>query len=164
MNRFVTDNPQNNTENMLNLVFVKDKEVYVRGAGECDSDCRLIDFTCAMCAKNTNCDGSIAEEIKDDIDTFWDVMLDCAMDGCEIANAYFALIGFAEVRERLRDYENAGVMPDEIQKAVTAHWVDGCCSNCKTHAVTFTSSSGDQIHVETPHCPACGAKMNEKTD
>ena len=118
MKRFVTDNPQDNMENMLNLVFIKDSEVYVRGAGKDFTDCRLIDFACAMCAKSEDCNGSVMQEIKDDIDTFGDVMMDCSMDGCEIADAYFALIGFAEVRERLREYENTGIMPDEIQKMI----------------------------------------------
>ena len=34
MDRLVTDNPQNNVEVMMNLAFVKDKEVWIRGGDE----------------------------------------------------------------------------------------------------------------------------------
>lgn len=108
MNRLVTDNPQNNTEIMMNLAFVKDKEVWIRGGGPDGEDCTLIDFSKQMCMKNHECqfdDGFPADLSKDDFDTIGDLFMECSMSGCAIGTAYFIAIQAAEMRERLRTYE-----------------------------------------------------------
>lgn len=43
-------------------------------------------------------------------------LCDCAFDGCPIATVYAALSGFGHVRDRLKMYEDAGMMPPEVRK------------------------------------------------
>ena len=108
MNKLVTDNPQNNMEIMMNLAFVKNKEVWIRGACPDGEDCTLIDFSKQMCMKNHECqfdDGFPADLAKDDFDTIGDLFMECSMCGCPIGTAYFIAIQAAELRERLRTYE-----------------------------------------------------------
>lgn len=113
----VTDNPQNNTENMLNLVFVKDKEVWVRYGGEDGQDCPLTSFCMRLCNEYSEClYSSLSFYENEDLDTIGDVLMDCSADGCPIGTIYFAMIQAAELRERLRLYENHGVMPDELER------------------------------------------------
>ncbi len=106
MNRIVNDNPQTNTEVLFNLAFVKNKEVWIRGGGDDGEDCTLIDFTKRMCLRNDCLFYMIQNEIeKDDIDNTGDRLLKCSMCGCSIGTAYFIAIQAAELRERLRMYE-----------------------------------------------------------
>jgi len=108
MKRLVTDDPQDNVEVMLNLAYVKDKEVWIRGGGADGEDCTLIDFSRQMCMKNHECqfdDGFPADLGKNDFDQIGDVFLECSMCGCPIGTMYFIAIQAAELRERLRKYE-----------------------------------------------------------
>lgn len=106
MKKIVTDNPQDNMEVMMNLAFVKDKEVWIRGGGEDGEDCTLIDFTNRMCASHDCLFDITPNEIdEEDIDNTGDCLLECSMSGCPIGTAYFIAIQAAELRERLRMYE-----------------------------------------------------------
>lgn len=106
MQRLVTDDPQTNTEVMFNLAYVKDKEVWIRGGGDDGEDCTLIDFTNRMCERHDCLSYMIQNEIeKDDIDNTGDRLLECSMSGCSVGTAYFIAIQAAELRERLRMYE-----------------------------------------------------------
>ena len=107
MNKLVTDDPQTNTEVMFNLAYVKDKEVWIRGGGDDGEDCTLIDFTNRMCASHDCLFDITPNEIdEEDIDNTGDRLLECSMSGCPIGTAYFIAIQAAELRERLRKYEN----------------------------------------------------------
>ena len=113
----VTDNPQNNTENMLNLVFVKNKEVWVRYGGEDGQDCPLTSFCMRLCNEYSEClYSSLSFYENEDLDTIGDLLMDCSAEGCLVGTMYFAMIQAAELRERLRLYENHGVMPDELER------------------------------------------------
>ncbi|MBR3741124.1 MAG: hypothetical protein IKN04_11845 [Clostridia bacterium] len=104
MNRIVTDNPQNNIEHMMNIAFVKDKEVWIRNGGEDGQDCTLVDFCRRMCAASGECAyESVPYEATDDMDTIGDILMDCSGEGCPIGTAYFAMVQAAELRERLRE-------------------------------------------------------------
>ena len=117
MKPLVTDNPQNNTEQMLNLSFVKNGEVWIRNGGKDGEDCKLVDFCRRMCAMSGLCAyESVTYEATDDLDTIGDILMDCSGEGCPIGTTYFAMIQAAELRERLRLYENHGVMPDELER------------------------------------------------
>lgn len=112
MKRLVTDDPQNNMEVMFNLAFVKDKEVWIRDSGPDGENCTLIDFSRQMCMKNHECqfdDGFPADLAKNDFDQIGDLFMECSMCGCPIGTAYFIAIQAAELRERLRMYENDSV-------------------------------------------------------
>lgn len=105
MNRLVTDDPQNNMEVMMNLAFVKDKEVWIRGGSEEGEDCTLVDFSKQLCMKNHECqfdDGFPPDIAKDDFDQLCDLFMECSMCGCPIGTMYFIAIQAAELRERLR--------------------------------------------------------------
>ena len=103
MNRLVTDDPQTNTEVMLNLAYVKDKEVWIRGAGSKEGeDISLIDLCKDACEYNEICPAPIS---RADIETIGDLYMDCSMHGCKIGLMYFLGIQAAELRERLRTYE-----------------------------------------------------------
>ena len=106
MKKIVTDDPQTNTEVMFNLAYVKDKEVWIRGGGDDGEDCTLIDFTNRMCASHDCLFDITPNEIdEEDIDNTGDRLLECSMSGCPIGTAYFIAIQAAELRERVREYE-----------------------------------------------------------
>ncbi len=111
MNRFVTDDPQTNTEVLFNLAYVKDKEVWIRGGGPDGEDCSLVNFTKQMCQNCSVClvDDGFPEDKEQDLDFICDLFTECYMSGCPIGKAYFIAIHAAELRERLRMYENDSV-------------------------------------------------------
>lgn len=117
MNKLVTDNPTDNGMMMLNLVFVKDREVWVHYGSKEGEDCSLVEFCSRLCADYGACGYSqIPFEVGDDLDAIGDLMMDCSSDGCPVGTMYFAMIQAAELRERLRMYEDHDVMPDELEK------------------------------------------------
>ena len=107
MNKLVNDNPETNMEVMMNLAFVKNKEVWIWGGGADGKDCTLVDFSRRMCMCNPECqfdDGFPSD--SNDLDAIGDMYMDCSMTGCPIGTAYFIAIQAAELRERLRKFEN----------------------------------------------------------
>lgn len=104
MNRMTTDNPQNNFETIMNLVYDNDGWQYIRHG---DTEMRTTDF-CLMLCKERGCvtlNHPMSDEAKDEF------LCDCVYDGCPIATIYAALSGFGHVRARLKMYEDAGIMP-----------------------------------------------------
>lgn len=107
MERMVTDNPKCNEENLYNYAFAsEDKRVKLRYAdGEEDID------LCEYIAKVAEC--GITE--------------DSVMDGgcfeCDCVNAYLYIcaVQAAELRERLREYEETGLTPKEINRIVDSY-------------------------------------------
>ena len=109
MKKLVTDTPENNMEVMMNLAFVKNKEVWIRGGGIDGDDCTLVDFSKQLCMKNHECqfdDGFPPDIAKDDFGQIGDLFMECSMCGCPIGTVYFIAIQAAELRERLRIYED----------------------------------------------------------
>ena len=100
--RLTTDNPKNNFEAVMNLVYGKDGWQYIRHG---DKAMRTTDF-CLMLCKERGCvhlNEWVTEEEKD---TF---LCDCLFEECPIATVYAALSGFGNVRSRLKMYEDAGM-------------------------------------------------------
>jgi hypothetical protein len=56
MKRLTTDEPQGNYDGMLNMAFAKNKEVYLRGAGEYGKDISLVDYTKQVCKEHCGVD------------------------------------------------------------------------------------------------------------
>lgn len=121
----VTDNPQDNVEAALNLVIVKNNEVYVRGYGPAPDfdDARLYDITRDLLRKyspetleNTDLSDddelslAVAEMLFDGTDT---------MEGV-IALLYTMAWAFAETRERLRMYEETRLSPLDLKDRLIA--------------------------------------------
>lgn len=107
MKRMTTDNPQNNFETMMNLVYGKDGWQYIRHG---DKAMRTTDF-CLMLCKERGCvrlDEWVTEEEKDEC------LCGCLFEECPIATVYAALSGFGHVRSRLKMYEDAGLEPKWI--------------------------------------------------
>jgi hypothetical protein len=104
MKRLTFDDPQWNTENMLNRAFVKDRQAYLRGLlDHGKEDISLVDYCASECSKT--CKKKLNNMSAED---FGDYM-DC---DCPIALLYWIAVGAAELRERLKDYEDKGLDPD----------------------------------------------------
>lgn len=106
MNKLVTDNPKNNFETTVNMVYNKNGWQYIRNG---DKGIPTVDFCLILC-KDHGCDISEtitngSQETKDE----W--LCDCVFNGCPIATVYAALSGFGHVRDRLKKYEDANILP-----------------------------------------------------
>ena len=107
MKRFTTDNPQNNFETMMNLVYAKDGWQHIRHG---DTDMKTTDFCLELC-KARECEpfGKCnTDEEKDEC------LCSCLFDGCPIATVYAALCGFGHTRSRLKTYEDMDMEPKWI--------------------------------------------------
>lgn len=107
MKRFTTDNPQNNFETMMNLVYAKDGWHHIRHG---DTDMKTTDFCLELCKAREceyfeKCD---TDEEKDEC------LCSCLFDGCPIATVYAALCGYGHMRSRLKMYEDMGMEPKWI--------------------------------------------------
>lgn len=97
MIKILTESPSDNVETMHNWVFVKNEEVYLRGIGEDGKDISLVDF-CKDKYKSLY-DSEIEE---DDPCEFGEYMDDDSL----LSLFYWACVGFAEVRQYLKFYED----------------------------------------------------------
>ena len=147
MKRLVTDDPQDNVEVMMNLAFVKDKEVWIRGGSETGEDCTMVEFQERMCRQCKQC-----KDVKLDIenlDAIGDYYMDCSIDGCPIGTAYFIAIQAAELREKLRICEGK---QEQMEPLVTSKQVHCGNENCRKI-----------IEREAwKYCPHCGQAVKWK--
>lgn len=118
MKRMTTDRPQDNVQSTLNLFYIKDKETWIRGGGPAPQykDASLDDFMRRM-IKEKHVDEKVPEDWKE----FSAMMAEWLMDEPEsetglLALLYAAAWGFAEIRERLKRYEDTGAMPDVLEE------------------------------------------------
>ena len=118
MKRLTTERPQDNVQSTLNLFYVKDKETWIRGGGPAPEyrDVTLDDFMRRM-IKEKHLDVKVPEDWKE----FSAMMAEWLMDDPEsetgmLALMYAAAWGFAEIRERLKRYEDTGAMPDVLEE------------------------------------------------
>ncbi|MFR5990326.1 MAG: hypothetical protein ACLUGP_08060 [Faecalibacterium prausnitzii] len=121
----VTDDPQDNVEAALNLVFIKDEEVYVRGYGPAPdfSDATLNNVTRDILQK-------YSPETLENVRLKDDLELSCAtsewlFDGIDTIEGVVALLytmawAFAETRERLRMYEETRLSPMALKDRLIA--------------------------------------------
>ncbi|MGH4125127.1 MAG: hypothetical protein ACREV6_19600 [Clostridium sp.] len=108
MKRLTTNNPETMIENMMNMVFAKDKEVWLRNLGEEGQDISLVDYCKKEC--KAECDAQYSDDWN--AETFGEVM-DC---DCSVSAFYMVCVGFAEVRQRLMKYEDQDKELLEIKK------------------------------------------------
>ena len=104
MKNLVTETPQCPSEYMRNMVLVKDRVVHLRGLGENSKDIRLSDYCKKEYERIHEC------KLDDDIpvDEFGEYM-----DYEDLlSNFYWACVGFAEVREKLKQYEEIGTVEE----------------------------------------------------
>ena len=118
MKRLTTDRPQDNVQSTLNLFYIKDKETWIRGGGPAPEyrDVTLDDFMRRM-IKEKHMDVKVPEDWQE----FSCMMAEWLMDDPEsetglLALVYAAAWGFAEIRERLKRYEDTGAMPDVLEE------------------------------------------------
>ena len=116
MKRLTTNCPDNNLDAALNLFYIKDFETWVRGGGDGPDypDIRLYDFI-----------RKAAKILLPDLDFPMDddgvdyAMGELLLDGPDeptglLALLYTAAWSYAELRGRLMQYEDTGLMPEEI--------------------------------------------------
>lgn len=103
----VTDDPQTNIEVMMNLSYGgEDGQVWIRGGGEDGEDCTLVEMCRRMCKKCDQYEENPMEYADpEDFGAIGDLFMDCSMDSCPVGHTYFIAIQAAELRNRLRQYE-----------------------------------------------------------
>lgn len=109
---YVTDTLDSNFITALNLFFVRNGETYVRGYGENGKDISLIDFVKRIAERQ---DITIPYEVSDYLT---DLLFDNEPESKEglLALFYTAAWAFAEVRERLKKYEESGLEPEDVKR------------------------------------------------
>ena len=118
MKRLTTDNPKDNFEMALNLFYVKDKEVWVRGYGKGGADISLLNLTreilsyqCPYVESNISDDDLIMmmpEWLFDDVRSTEHV----------VGLLYQAAWVCAELREHLKQYEDKEAGDGKTDKLV----------------------------------------------
>jgi len=118
----VTADPQDNLSTALNLFYVKDGWTWVRGGGPGPdyADVSLCDYIRRI-AKEHNLD--IAQ--SDDDDSISLEMSELLFDGTDtiegiVAALYTAGWAFAELRQRLKAYEDTRLYPEEVAALVAS--------------------------------------------
>ena len=115
MERLTTDNPTDNIEAALNLFYVRDGDAFIRGGGDAPdyADISVTDFI--RKAARTLCPDMLLPESAEEISF---AMAEYLFDGYEepsglIALLYTAAWSYAELRERLKAYEDSGLSPKD---------------------------------------------------
>ena len=121
----VNDDPQDNVEAALNLVFVKNSEVYVRGYGPAPDfdDARLYDMARDLLRKYSP-ETLENADLSDDNELSW-AIAEMLFDGTDTMEGVIALLytmawAFAETRERLRMYEGTRLSPLDLKDRLIA--------------------------------------------
>ena len=157
--RLTTDTPKGPLETILNYASAKDGNVYL-SYGDGEKNVNLCEYISRMARKH-GCFYS-AQEILEGA---------CTECDCEIAILYCVAAQAAEMRARLSDYEDTGLSPEEVT---------GLCDELKrakenekargfwrffgrNYSTTISKCSccGALYDFTPPHCPNCGAKMEE---
>ena len=115
MARLTTDNPTDNIEASLNLFYVRDGDAFIRGGGDAPdyADISVTDFI--RKTARTLCPDMLLPESAEEISF---AMAEYLFDGYEepsglIALLYTAAWSYAELRERLKAYEDSGLSPED---------------------------------------------------
>ncbi len=145
MKRLTNDNPQNNTETALNLFFVKDGQAWVRRGGQEPNcpDVSLCDFMRRILRSNEiDVDGSSDQELSD-------ALFDMLFYGVDTADGLIALLysagwAFAELRERLKAYEETDLTPQVIKSVLNQDL--SCVKIAKAYS-EFPLQLGDTVYM-----------------
>lgn len=141
MKRLTTDTPDTITSRMLNFAFAKDKRVVLRYAGG-EEDADLCEYIAANVSDTTDCQIT-AEEVMDG------ACLECCSPECPIGCLYFAAVQAAELRERLKYYEDK-------EENAGGEWVYG------ENDIPHCSKCGFEPKEISTYCPECGAPMEDE--
>ena len=112
----VTDKPETNVSNALNMFYIKGDQTYVRGYGENGQDINLIDFVKRIAKKQR-----IPLQKKEAYEVA-EYLTDCCFDSEPeskegLLGLFFtAAWAFSEIRERLKEYEATGLEPKQVAK------------------------------------------------
>lgn len=117
MNRLTTDNPSDNIEVALNLFYAKDGETWVRGGGPGPEykDVSLYDFTRNLI--KAHIPSADAPDDDNELSAMMGEWLFDDVDSAEgtIATLYTAAWACAELRHKLKAYEDTGLTPEECE-------------------------------------------------
>lgn len=107
MKRLTTDNPKDNIETALNLLYIKDHETWVRGYGPNFDDVNLFDLVRQIV--KVHIPGEELPKENDDLANMMADWLDYDIYTAEgvIALLYTAAWAYAELRHKLMQYEDA---------------------------------------------------------
>lgn len=112
--RLTTDTPKNNLEMALNLFYVKDKDVWVRGYGKNGADISLLDLTREILSYQCP---YVESDISDDdlIEMMPEWLFDDVRSTEHVVGLlYQAAWVCAELREDLKQFEDTGLTPKEV--------------------------------------------------
>ena len=115
MHRLTTDTPKDNFEMALNLFYVKDKEVWVRGYGKGGADISLLNLTREILSHQ--CPYVESDISDDDLIMMMPEWLFDDVRATEhvIGLLYQAAWVCAELREHLKQYEDTKRTPEQIE-------------------------------------------------
>lgn len=159
MERLTTDTPKDNFEMALNLFYVKDKEVWVRGYGKNGADISLFDLSrdltrwnCPYVDLDISDDSfsmMMAEWLWEDVESFEHVL----------ALLYQAAWVCAELREHLKQYEDTGLSPiaceesAKIEKGLSeggyspSRMVELMCADKEGRVIVLPCKVGDTVYT-----------------
>lgn len=159
MERLTTDNPTDNIEASLNLFYVRDGDAFIRGGGDAPdyADISVTDFI--RKAARTICPDMLLPESAEEISF---AMAEYLFDGYEepsglIALLYTAAWSYAELRERLKAYENTGLSPiaceesAKIEKGLseggysTSRMVELMCADKEERVIVLPCKVGQRV-------------------
>lgn len=125
MKPMVTDNPAGNFETVLNYVYDKDGEAYIRVTEE---GCMLTEWIRRQCI-SSGCEAMELATTSADVD---ETICDCAFDNpdCLLFILYVCACQAVHLRSRLKRYESSGIMPDELEGKVISRFGTAKCLAC----------------------------------
>lgn len=155
LKRLTTDTPTNITENMLNFAFADNGAVklrYGRGKENIDLCEYLEDFASDDCCVSAH-------------DILEGTCLECDCD-CNLQVLYVCAIQAAELRERLKYYENLNEKYKssvDVAKVKHGKWVkQGTSFDLCGVDYYKCSICGKETQTKYPNCPWCAAKMERE--
>ncbi len=121
--KMVTDDPKDNFEVMLNLVYGKDGWSHIRYSEDGTDGMPITDFCFKKLCPEFGCsafaDQTMTDEEKDEF------LFDCVFDNCPVATVYAAFSGYGHLRDRLRQHEDAMTNRVLTLEEVSAHCAEG---------------------------------------
>lgn len=112
MRRLTMDKPFDTLDVICNMVYPVDGWAHIRTG--MDESMPITDFCLKLCKLNNCLIPGCAFESEEEKD---DLLCSCTSEGCTIAHIYAALAGYSHLRDRLKMYEDAGMMPPKEDKA-----------------------------------------------
>ena len=145
--RFITDDPQNNVETARNLFYIKDRETYVRGGGPAPKyqDVTLNEYTRQLI--KTHAPESYMDLNDDDLSM---MMAEWSFEGPDtveglIATLYTAAWAFSEIRAKLKEYEDTGLEPEQVNELIATERIRRETGDAADHKLDIIIKQGEEI-------------------